>query len=94
MKRTVISLVMPHVLAVVDLARLAETGTNVDWHLRDAVAKTYADLGHLYNARDLISAYIEGLESTAEDVGPGHRTYAAALQSAAAMAAQRLKEVD
>ncbi|WP_297831796.1 hypothetical protein [Thermomonas sp.] len=94
MKQTVISLVTPHVLTVVDLAKLSETGANVDWHVRDAVAKAYAELGHLYNARDLISAYIEGLESTARDVGPGHRVYAGTLKSAATLAAQRLKELD
>jgi len=94
MKQTAISLVTPHVLIVVDLARQAETGAIVDWHVRDAVAKAYADLGHLYNARDLISAYIEGLETTARDVGPGHRVYSATLQSAATLATQKLKELD
>lgn len=40
MKTTVVGLVTPHLLRIVDLANDAEKGANVDWHVRDAVAKT------------------------------------------------------
>ncbi len=42
MRATVVSLVTPHLLRVVDLANEAEKGGNVDWHLRYAVFKTMA----------------------------------------------------
>ncbi|MBP8081423.1 MAG: hypothetical protein KAY12_04630, partial [Arenimonas sp.] len=76
MKVTVVGLVTPHVLRVVDLAKQAETGVNVDWHLRDAVAKTVDDLGHQYNAPELLSAYVHGLETVAQDAGKGRFAYA------------------
>ena len=59
MNATVVGLVTPHVLAIVDLARQAEGGVNVDWHLRDAVARSMDALGHHYNARDLMEAWCE-----------------------------------
>ena len=92
MKATVVGLVTPHLLRIIDLAKQAETGTNVDWHLRDAVAKTAEDLGHQYNAHDLLSAYAQGLETAAQEVGPGRHAYAGALKTAAAQAARTLKE--
>lgn len=92
MKVTVVGLVTPHVLKVVDLAREAETGVNVDWHLRDAVTKTVEDLGQQYNAPELLAAYVHGLETTAQDVGKGRFAYASALKSAAAQAARHVRE--
>lgn len=92
MKVTVVGLVTPHVLRVVDLAKQAETGVNVDWHLRDAVTKTVEDLGQQYNAPELLSAYVHGLETVAQDVGKGRFAYASALKSAAAQAARHVKE--
>ncbi|HRO62885.1 hypothetical protein [Thermomonas sp.] len=94
MTKTTVSLVTPHILSVIDLAKQAETGINVDWHLKDAVAKTYADLGHQFNARDLISAFIHGLETTAEQAEPRRKFYSGALRTAAALATQRLNELD
>ena len=96
MKATVVGLVTPHVLRVIDLAKQAETGTNVDWHLRDAVAKTTDDLAHQFNAPDLFAAYIHGLETAAQDAASTRKVYARALQSAAAMAiaARTLRERD
>lgn len=92
MKVTVVGLVTPHVLAVVDLAKQAETGVNVDWHLRDAVAKTVEDLGQQYNASELLAAYVHGLETVAQDAGKGRFAYASALKSAAAQAARQIKQ--
>lgn len=92
MKVTVVGLVTPHVLAVVDLAKQAETGVNVDWHLRDAVAKTVEDLGQQYNAPELLAAYVHGLETVAQDAGKGRLAYASALKSAAAQAARQIKQ--
>ena len=89
MKATVVGLVTPHLLRVVDLANEAEKGVNVDWHVRDAVARTMADLGQQYNAPALVAAYIEGLETAAQQVAPGKRAkYVDVLQAAAAAARQ------
>lgn len=94
MKATIVGLVTPHVLRIIDLANEAEKGINVDWHLRDAVARTMDDLGHQYNARDLLSAYIQGLETAAQEAGQVRRAYAGALRAAAAVAARNLREGD
>lgn len=94
MKATIVGLVTPHFLRVIDLAKQAETGVNVDWHLRDAVAKTIDDLGHQYNARDLLSAYIQGLETAARDAGKGRKLYTDMLQAAASMATRELEKLD
>jgi hypothetical protein len=90
MKATVAGLVTPHVLRVVDLAEQADTGTNVDWHVRDAVNKTIDELAGQYNAPDLLSAYMDGLQSAIADAGRGRWMYATALKSAAAIAARRI----
>lgn len=93
MKATVVGLVTPHVLRVLDLAKQAEAGTNVDWHLRDAVARTVEDLGQQFNARELLSAYAQGLESVAKDVGPGRDRYVALLHTAAGAAAREIERL-
>lgn len=93
MKATVVGLVTPHVLRVIDLAKMAETGVNVDWHLRDAVARTLEDLGQQFNARDLLSAYVHGLETVARDAG-ARKLYAGLLQNAVAMATRELEKLD
>ena len=85
-KATVVGLVTPHLLRVIDLARQAETGVNVDWHLRDAVARTLDDLSRQFNARDLLSAYIHGLETAADEAGRVRKAHAGVLQAAVAIA--------
>jgi hypothetical protein len=92
--KTIVGLVTPHVLRVMDIAKQAESGANVDWHLRDAVARTVDDLGQQYNAQELLSAYVQGLESAAREVPPARKTYAGALQAAAAIAARDLRVRD
>jgi hypothetical protein len=93
-KSTVVGLVTPHILRVIDLANMAEAGTNVDWHLSDAVATTLEELRHQYNAADLLSAYVDGLETAARDAPRSRLFYAGALKSAAAQAARRQKVRD
>jgi hypothetical protein len=88
-KATIVGLVTPHFLRVTDLAKQAETGVNVDWHLRDTVAKTIDDLAHQYNARDLISAYIQGLETATHDTERISKVYVSVLQAAVAIAKKR-----
>ena len=90
MRATVVGLVTPHLLRVVDLANEAEKGVNVDWHLRAAVAKAMDELGDQYNASALMEALIDGLESAAGNAPKGHAAYARTLQ-AAADAARRLR---
>jgi hypothetical protein len=88
-KPTIVGLVTPHFLRVIDLAKQAETGVNVDWHLQDAVARTIDDLGHQYNARDLISAYILGLETAAHEAERVGKANASVLHAAVAIAKKR-----
>ena len=90
MKATVVGLVTPHLLRVVDLANEVEKGMNVDWHVRDAVAKTMGDLGDQYNAPALVAAYVEGLENVAGQAPKTRVEYVRVLQ-AAADAARRLR---
>lgn len=89
-KATVVGLVTPHLLRVVDLANEAEKGVNVDWHVRDAVAKTMNELGDQWNAAVLMAAYVDGLESAATQAPKTRVAYARVLQ-AAADAARRLR---
>lgn len=86
MSATVVGLVTPHLLRIVDLANEAEKGVNVEWHLRDAVAKTMRELGDQYNAPALVASYIEGLESAAGLGAPKRAAYINVLQAAAAAA--------
>lgn len=90
MRATVVGLVTPHQLRVVDLANEAEKGVNVDWHLRDAVAKSMAELADQYNAPTLVAAYVEGLENAAGHAPKARVAYARVLQDAAD-AARRLR---
>lgn len=91
MTATVAGLVTPHLLKVVDLARQAETGANVDWHVRDAVAKTLGELVHQYNAKDLLTAYVQGLANAAEEAAHGRKMYARVLRAAAEQAVRELE---
>lgn len=86
MKATVAGLVTPHLLRVVDLANEAEKGVNVDWHVRDAVARTMDELGHQYNASALAASYIQGLEAAAGNAAKARAAYVGVLQAAAAAA--------
>jgi hypothetical protein len=90
MKATVVGLVTPHLLRIVDLANRADKGANVDWHVRDAVAKTMGELGDQFNAPALVAAYIEGLENAAAQAAKVRVEYVGVLQ-AAADAARRLR---
>jgi hypothetical protein len=86
MKATVVGLVTPHLLRVVELANQAENGVNVDWHLRDAVARSMAELSDQHNASALVAAYIDGLESAATQAARARLLYIGALRAAAAAA--------
>ncbi|GAB2612606.1 hypothetical protein [Novilysobacter erysipheiresistens] len=90
MRATVVGLVTPHLLRVVDLANEAQKGINVDWHLRDAVARSMGELADQYNASSLTEAFIDGLESAAGNAPKARVEYVRVLQ-AAADAARRLK---
>ena len=90
MKTTVVGLVTPHLLRIVDLANNAEKGANVDWHVRDAVAKTMGELGDQFNAPALVAAYVEGLQNVAGQAPKSRDAYVRVLQ-AAADAARRLR---
>ncbi|MBV2208125.1 MAG: hypothetical protein KUL77_00990 [Thermomonas sp.] len=86
MKATIVGLVTPHVFRVIDLAKQAEAGVNVDWHLRDTVASSINELAPQYNADDLKAAYIHGLEAAAKEAEWTRKAYIGALQSAVALA--------
>lgn len=86
MRATVVDLVTPHLLRVVDLASQAQRGANVDWHLRDAVSATVHQLAEQINASALLGAYVDGLESAAGHAPKGHLVYAQTLQAALATA--------
>lgn len=86
MRATVVGLVTPHLLRVVDLANEAEKGVNVDWHVRDAVGRTMAELRDQYNAADLVASYVEGLENVAAQAPRARTEYIRALRAAADLA--------
>lgn len=83
MRTTVVGLVTPHLLRVVDLANEAQKGVNVTWHVRDAVASTMAALADQYNAPALVAAYVEGLENFASQASRAQTDYLGVLQAAA-----------
>lgn len=83
---TVVGLVTPHLLRVVDLANEAEKGVKVEWHLREAVRKTMTELGDLYNGPSAVAAYVEGLATTAANAPKQREAYASVLRAAAEMA--------
>ena len=86
MRATVVGLVTPHLLRIADLANEAEKGVNVEWHVRDAVARTMRELGEQYNAPALVAAYVDGLESAAGQAAMTRVAYIGVLQAAAAAA--------
>jgi hypothetical protein len=92
MKATVAGLITPHVLQVLDLAKQAQTGANVDWHLRDVVSRTVDELGQQFNARDLLEAYLNGLSALVRSApGAAREPYREALQTAITLA---MREID
>lgn len=88
MNATVVGLVTPHLMRVVDLANQAEKGVNVDWHLRDAVTKTMFELSDQFNASSLVAAYIDGLETAITQAPKNHPMYVGVLRSAVGTARQ------
>ena len=86
MNHTVVGLVTPHLLRVVDLANEAEKGVNVDWHVRGAVDATMRELRDQWNAPALVAAYVDGLEAAAGRVPPARAATLRALKSAVAAA--------
>jgi hypothetical protein len=86
MNQTVVGLVTPHLLRVVNLANEAEKGINVDWHLRGAVDTTMRELREQWNAPALVASYIEGLEAAASQAPANRTAYARALQAAVSAA--------
>lgn len=81
-KATVVGLVTPHLLRVIDLANQSEQGVNVDWHVRSAVADTLRELGDQYNAGALMAAYVEGLENVLSQAPVTRPAYARVLKAA------------
>ena len=92
MKATIVGLITPHLLRIVDLANDAERGVKVDWHVRDAVATTMRDVADQYNADALVSAYIEGLEAAAAQAAKSRVASIGVLQAAAAAARSRRRD--
>ena len=92
MRATVVGLVTPHLLRIVDLANEAEKGVNVDWHLREAVAAASRELGDQYNASALMEALVDGLESAAGNAPKARVAYARVLQAAAESARRLLRD--
>ncbi|WP_394000188.1 hypothetical protein ACF3M1_09840 [Luteimonas sp. WGS1318] len=90
MRTTVVGLVTPHLLRVVDLANEAQKGVNVHWHLNDAVAHSMGELADQYNAPALVAAYVEGLENVAAQAPAAKTDYVRVLQTAVE-AARRLR---
>lgn len=83
MGTTVVGLVTPHLLRVVDLAHEAQKGVNVRFHLQDAVARSMAELADQFNASTLAAAYVEGLENAAGRAPRAQTDYVGVLQTAA-----------
>ena len=86
MNATVVGLVTPHLLRIVDLANDAEKAINVDYHVRDSVARTMEELSLQYNATALVAAYVEGLENAAAQAPRIRAAYINVLKVAAAAA--------
>lgn len=93
-RATVVGLVTPHLLKIIDLAEKAESGVFVEPLVGNAVNATIRELADQYNVKDLLLGYVEGLESVAEDAGPSRKAFAGVLKSAAAIAARDLARLD
>lgn len=86
MNATVVGLVTPHLLRIIDLANDAEKAINVDFHVRETVARTMEELGLQYNATALVATYVEGLENAAGQAPRIRAAYIGVLKAAAATA--------
>ncbi|MEO6137380.1 MAG: hypothetical protein ABIP11_01785 [Luteimonas sp.] len=86
MRATVVGLVTPHLLRIVDLANEAEKGVKVEFHLRDAVTKTMRELSDQYNAPALVTAYVDGLKTAADQASSTRVAYISVLLAASAEA--------
>lgn len=84
MTGTVVGLVTPHLLRVIDLANEAETGVNVDWHLRSAVAKSMSEMRDQWNAPALVVAYAEGLQTALAQAPANRPKYVRVVEAAIA----------
>lgn len=89
-RATVVGIVTPHLLRIVDLANEAEQGVKVDWHVREAVTNSMDELGDLFNAPVAVAAYVDGLENAAAQAAEKREAYIGVLKSAAE-AARRLR---
>lgn len=88
-RATIVGLVTPHLLRIVDLAHEAEKTVNVDWHVRDAVTRSIEELSGLWNAPAAMAAYLEALESAIAQAPKQRQPYVGVLR-AAVDTAQRL----
>lgn len=88
MKATIVGLITPHILKIIDLANQAEAGANVDFHLRDTVGRTVNELAEQFNADELLAAFTQGIEAAIHDAKIGRTLYVSALKKAVTMAAQ------
>lgn len=86
MSTTVVGLVTPHLLRIVDLANEAEKGVNVDWVVRGTVSSAMAELRDQWNGPALVAAYIDGLDNVAANTPPTRDVYVRVLKAAAAAA--------
>jgi len=86
MSTTVVGLVTPHLMRIVDLANEAEKGVNVDWVVRGTVSMTMTELRDQWNGPALVAAYIDGLENVAANAVPTRDLYIRVLKAAAAAA--------
>lgn len=86
MAGTIVGLVTPHLLRIIDLANEAEKGANVDWHLRGTVSTSMDELCSQWNAPALIAAYVDGLETVAGQAPPTRTAYIRVMHAAAAAA--------
>ena len=92
-RKTVVWLVTPHVLKLVDLAEQGDKGLNVERHVQAAVAGTVDALGEQFNFPDLLRGYMDGLQSAADNAPRHRKAYVEVLESALRLAQRELARV-